>query len=87
MKFHLIDYLGVAGNKQDGWTIRSNRLNRKMLCCKSTNQSDIVDALSGWGVLPTATGYRVVAEDGQYTVFEDKTDKPMCAFFRLCGSL
>ena len=81
----MIDYLGVSGNKRDGWTVRSNRLNRKMLCCKSTGQSDIINALYGWGVLPTMSGYRVASEDGQFTVYEDSTDKPMCAFFRVCG--
>lgn len=77
----MIDYIGVSGNKKDGWTVRNNRLSGKMLCCRSTNQADVVSALHGWGVLPKAYGYRVVKEDGQFTVFEDGTDKPMCAFF------
>lgn len=85
MKFHMIDYLGVTGNKRDGWAIKNNRLSKKMLSCKSTNQSDIIEALSGWGVIPSATGYRVAIEDGQFTVFECKTDKPVCAVFKFNG--
>ena len=83
MKFYMIDYLGVTGNKQDGWKIRDNRLNRKMLYCKSVKQSDVVDALWGWGVLPCSAGYKVVKEGNQYTVFEDSTEKPVCAFFKV----
>lgn len=87
VKFYLIDYIGVTGDKRNGWAIRTNRLNRKMLSCKSTKQSDVLDALWGWGVLPGNTGYKIVVEDGQYTVFEISTEKPMCAFFRFNGDL
>ena len=81
MKLRMIDYIGVARNGQDGWTVKGNRLSNKLLCCKSTGQSDIIDALFGWGVLSSASGYKVVAEHGQYTIFENETDKPMCACF------
>ena len=85
MRLHMIDYIGVSKNGQDGWLIKNNRLGKKMLCCKSTSQTDIIEALCGWGVLPSTSGYKIVIENGQYTIFEKETDKPMCAcFMRLC---
>lgn len=81
MRLNMIDYIGVSGSKQDGWTVRDSRLSKKMLCCRSTSHRDIISALHGWGVLPKPNGYRVVKEFGQYTVFEDLTDKPVCALF------
>lgn len=82
MKLHMIDYIGVLRNGQDGWLVNNNRLSKKMLCCKSTGQSDIIDALCGWGVLSSPSKYKVVAEGGQYTVFEIGTDRPVCACFK-----
>ena len=82
MRLNMIDYIGVSGSKRDGWQVRDARLSHKKFCCKSTRQSDIVKALCGWGVIPDVSGYKVVLEHGQYTVFENKTKKPICAFFQ-----
>ena len=82
MRLNMIDYIGVAKNGQDVWSVRDARLSNKKFCCRSTRQSDIVDALCGWGVIPNVSGYKVVLEHGQYTVFEIKTEKPICAFFQ-----
>lgn len=85
MRLHMIDYIGVAKNGQDVWYVRDARLSNKKFCCKSTRQADIVEALCGWGVIPNESGYKVVSEHGQYTVFEVKTEKPICAFFQNTG--
>ena len=82
MRLNMIDYIGVAKNGQEAWQVKDARLSHKKFCCKSTRQSDIVEALCGWGVIPNASGYKVVLEHGQYTVFEIKTEKPICAFFQ-----
>lgn len=81
MKFHLIDYVRVTGNKRDGWKVGYNRLSKKMFYCRSTKQKDVLQALARWGVIPDAQGHKVVWEDGQYTVFEISTGKPICGFF------
>ena len=82
MRLNMIDYIGVAKNGQEAWQVKDARLSHKKFCCKSTRQSDIVEALCGWGVIPNVSGYKVVLEHGQYTVFEIKTEKPICAFFQ-----
>jgi hypothetical protein len=81
MKLYLIDYKGVNGNKEDGWQVGHSRIRQKMFCCRTLLYSDILDALRGWGVLPTADGYSVVDEYGQLTVFETATDRPVCGLF------
>jgi hypothetical protein len=82
VRLNMIDYIGVAKNGQEAWFVRDARLSNKKFCCKSTRQEDIVDALCGWGVIPNTSEYKVVSEHGQYTVFEVKTEKPICAFFQ-----
>ena len=82
MKFYLIDYLRVRGNKRDGWKVGYSRIGKRMFCCRSLKESDVIDALCGWGVLPKTEGYKMVREGNQLTIFEKKTEKPVCAFFR-----
>lgn len=85
MRFHFIDYLGVTGNKRDGWKVRYSRIGKTKFRCRSTKPKDVIAALWGWGVLKNPGKYVVVEEKGQYTVFESVSERPICAFFQLPG--
>lgn len=85
MRFYVIDYFGVTGNKQDGWKVGNSRIGRKKFCCRSTRRADILNAMHRWGVIPNSHNYKVVDEGGQLTIFHAETERPMCAIFKTGG--